>query len=70
MLVEGDNLLGDGVNVAARLESLARPGGVCISNAVFEQVQDRLGLEFESLGEHAVKNISRPVRVGASIRRQ
>ncbi len=63
VLVEGENLMGDGVNVAARLESLARPGGVCISNAVLEQVQDRLGLEFEDLGAHEVKNISRPVRV-------
>ena len=63
VLVDGENLMGDGVNVAARLESLARPGGVCISNAVLEQVQDRVGLEFEDLGEHAVKNISRPVRV-------
>ena len=63
VLVEGDNLLGDGVNVAARLEGLAQPGGVCISSAVFEQVQDRLGLEFEDLGEHTVKNIARPVRV-------
>ena len=63
VLVEGDNLLGDGVNVAARLESLARPGGLCISNSVFEQVQDRLGLEFENLGKHSVKNIARPIRV-------
>jgi WD40 repeat protein len=63
VVVDGENLLGDGVNVAARLESLARPGGVCISNAVLEQVQDKLGLEFEDLGEHVVKNIARPVRV-------
>ncbi len=55
VMVEGDNLFGDGVNVAARLESLARPGGVCISNAVLDQVRDRLGLEFEDLGHHEVK---------------
>ena len=63
VLVEGDNLMGDGVNVAARLEALARPGGVCISSAVVEHVQDRLGLEFEDLGPQVVKNIARPVRV-------
>jgi len=63
VLVEGGNLMGDRVNVAARLESLARPGGVCISNAVLEHVQDSLGLEFEDLRHHEVKNISRAVRV-------
>jgi WD40 repeat protein len=63
VIVEGDNLLGDGVNIAARLEALAPPGGVCVSDAVLSQVRDRLGLDFLDLGEHTVKNISRPVRV-------
>jgi class 3 adenylate cyclase len=63
VIVEGDNLLGDGVNIAARLEALAPPGGVCVSEAVLSQVRDRLSLDFLDLGEHTVKNISRPVRV-------
>ncbi len=63
VIVEGDNLLGDGVNIAARLEAMAPPGGVCVSEAVLSQVRDRLGLDFLDLGEHTVKNISRPVRV-------
>ena len=63
VIVEGDNLLGDGVNIAARLEALAPPGGVCLSEAVLSQVRDRLSLDFLDLGEHAVKNIARPVRV-------
>ncbi len=63
VIVEGDNLLGDGVNIAARLEAMAPPGGVCVSEAVLSQVRDRLSLDFLDLGEHTVKNISRPVRV-------
>ena len=63
VMVEGDNLLGDGVNIAGRLESLARPGGLCISDTVIHHVRDREGLEFEDLGEHTVKNISHPVHV-------
>ncbi len=63
VMVEGDNLFGDGVNVAARLESLARAGGLCISDTVVSHVRDRLGLEFEDLGAHEVKNIAHPVRV-------
>jgi adenylate cyclase len=54
---------GDGVNVAARLEALAEPGGVFVSNTVCEHVRDRLPFTFEDLGEHQVKNIARPVRV-------
>ena len=61
VVVEGDNLMGDGVNVAARLEALSRPGGICISEAVYAQARDRLSLEFLDLGEHKVKNIARPV---------
>ena len=61
VVVEGDNLMGDGVNVAARLEALSHPGGVCISDAVYAQARDRLSLEFVDLGEHRVKNIALPV---------
>ncbi len=50
VIVEGDNLLGDGVNIAARLEALAPPGGVCLSEAVLSQVRDRLSLDFIDLG--------------------
>ena len=60
VVVEGDNLMGDGVNVAARLEALSRPGGICVSEAVHAQARDRLSLEFVDLGEHKVKNIARP----------
>jgi TolB-like protein/class 3 adenylate cyclase len=63
VMVEGDNLLGDSVNVAARLESLAEPGGICVRRAVRNQVRDKLPLVFEDLGEVEVKNIARPIRV-------
>jgi adenylate cyclase len=62
VIVEGDDIYGDGVNVAARLEGLAEPGGVCISAKVHDEVRDRLDLNFEDLGEQEVKNIARPVR--------
>ncbi len=61
VIVDGANLMGDGVNIAARLESLAPPGGLCISDTVLSQIRDRLALDFLDLGEHAVKNIARPV---------
>jgi TolB-like protein/class 3 adenylate cyclase len=63
IVVEGDNLLGDGVNVAARLEGLAEPGSICVRRAVRNQVRDKLPLVFEDLGEVEVKNITRPIRV-------
>ena len=63
VVVEGDNLMGNGVNVAARLEALSQPGGICISESVYAQARDRLSLEFVDLGEHRVKNIARPVHV-------
>lgn len=63
VVVDGDNLMGDGVNVAARLEALAPPGGICISEAIHAQVRDRLSLDFRDMGEHSMKNIARPVRV-------
>jgi adenylate cyclase len=63
VIVEGDDLYGDGVNIAARIEALADPGGVLVSNTVHDQVRDRLPFVFEDLGEQQVKNIARPVRV-------
>src|SRR5207342_3450013 len=63
VIVEGDDLYGDGVNIAARIEALADAGGVFVSNTVHDQVRDRLPFIFEDLGEQQVKNIARPVRV-------
>ena len=63
VIVEGDDILGDGVNVAARLESIAQPGGICISAAVRDEVWDRLEVGYEDLGDQYVKNINRPIRV-------
>jgi adenylate cyclase len=63
VIVEGDDLYGDGVNIAARIEALADAGGVFVSNTVHDQVRDRLPFVFEDLGEQQVKNIARPVRV-------
>jgi adenylate cyclase len=63
VIVEDDDIFGDGVNVAARLESLAEPGGICISAAVRDQVADRIPVGFQDLGDQQVKNISRPIRV-------
>jgi adenylate cyclase len=63
VIVEGDDLYGDGVNIAARVEALADAGGVLVSNTVHDQVRDRLPFVFEDLGEQRVKNIARPVRV-------
>jgi adenylate cyclase len=65
VIVEEDDIFGDGVNVAARLEALAEPGGICVSRVVRDQVRDRLDYTFEDLGEQQVKNIARPVRVYA-----
>ena len=65
VIVEGDDLYGDGVNVAARLQSLAEPGGVAISGSVRDQVAGKIAAELEDLGEHSVKNIARPIRVFA-----
>ena len=60
---EKERIYGDGVNIAARMESLCEGGGVCISGTAFEHVENKLDLEFEDLGEHEVKNITKPVRV-------
>jgi TolB-like protein/class 3 adenylate cyclase len=63
VIVEPDDIYGDGVNIAARVEALADAGGVFVSNTVYDQVRDRLPFVFEDLGEHEVKNIVRPVRI-------
>ena len=63
VIVEGERLYGDGVNIAARLESLAIPGGICISGTVYDQVENKLALTYEYQGEQTVKNIAKPVRV-------
>ena len=63
VIVDRDELYGDGVNVAARLESLAEPGGICISRKVLHEVRDKLEVGFEFLGDQAVKNIERPIPV-------
>ena len=65
IIVEDDDIFGDGVNVAARLEALAEPGGLCISRMVRDQIRDKLPFAFEDLGERSIKNIARPVRVYA-----
>src|SRR6516164_5620864 len=63
VIVAGDDIYGDGVNIAARIEALADAGGVFVSNTVYDHVRDRLPFAFEDLGERQVKNITRPVRV-------
>ena len=63
IIVEGSDIYGDGVNVAARLEGLADPGGICISGPAFDTVDGKLDLAFESVGEQQVKNIAKPVRI-------
>src|SRR5271166_5761900 len=62
VLIEGDDILGDGVNVAARLEGICQPGGVCVSGSAYEHVQGRVAVDFADLGEQRLKNIVRPVR--------
>src|SRR5438477_2047625 len=63
IIIDGDDIYGDGVNIAARLETLCDPGGVCISRAANEQIRDKLSIAFADLGEQAVKNIARAVGV-------
>jgi TolB-like protein/class 3 adenylate cyclase/Tfp pilus assembly protein PilF len=65
VIVEEHDIFGDGVNVAARLETLAEPGGICVSGTVYDQIRDKLLYPFEDRGEQSVKNIARPVRVYA-----
>jgi class 3 adenylate cyclase len=63
ILIDGEDILGDGVNVAARLEGICEPGGVCLSISAYEQVRGRIEAEFVDFGEQALKNIARPVRL-------
>ena len=63
VIADGEDLYGDGVNIAARLETLSQPGGLCISGPVFDQIKNKLQLDYEDLGEQTVKNIAEPLRV-------
>ncbi len=65
VVVQDTDLLGDGVNIAARIEGVAEPGGVCISGSVYDQIQNKLSLQFRQLGEKSFKNIAQPVRTFA-----
>src|SRR5690348_15334600 len=65
ILIEGDDILGDGVNVAARLEGIAEPGGICISSSAYDQVRGKVSVEFTDLGEQTLRNIARPIRAYA-----
>jgi len=65
ILIDGDDILGDGVNVAARLEGIAEPGGICLSSSAYEQVRDKVRVDFTDLGEQILKNIARPIRAYA-----
>jgi class 3 adenylate cyclase len=65
ILIEGEDILGDGVNIAARLEGIAQPGGICISSSAYEQVRGKVGVEFADLGEQTLKNIARPIHTYA-----
>jgi TolB-like protein len=65
ILIEGDDILGDGVNVAARLEGIAEPGGICISASAYDQVRGKVAVDFTDLGELYLKNIARPIRAYA-----
>jgi len=62
VLEEGERIYGDGVNIAARMESLAEAGGICISGTVYNAIENKIGLEYEDLGNHEVKNIDKPIR--------
>ena len=67
IIIDGKDIFGDGVNIAARLESICEPGGLCISDLACDQVRDKLPLSFADRGEQQVKNIARPVRVFAPV---
>ena len=65
VIVDGDNIFGDGINIAARLQALAKPGTICVSQTVYEQVKNKLNFRYRPLGSHRVKNIAEPVRAYA-----
>jgi TolB-like protein len=67
VIVEPHDIFGDGVNIAARLESIAEPGGICISSSAYDHIRGKVGIEFVDLGEQALKNIGRPVRAYAAV---
>jgi TolB-like protein len=62
ILIEGDDILGDGVNIAARLEGIAEPGGICVSSSAYDQVRGKVPVDFTDLGEQTLKNIDQPIR--------
>jgi class 3 adenylate cyclase len=68
VIVEPHDIFGDGVNIAARLESIAEPGGICISSAAYDQIRGKVGAEFADMGEQNLKNIALPVRAYAMVR--
>jgi TolB-like protein/Tfp pilus assembly protein PilF len=70
VIVEPHDIFGDGVNIAARLEGIAEPGGVCISSSTYDQVRGKVGIEFADLGDQNLKNIDRPVRAYALVREE
>ena len=67
VIIEPHDIFGDGVNIAARLESIAEPGSICISSSAYDQVQSKVGVEFADLGEQNLKNIDRPIRAYAVV---
>ena len=67
ILIDGEDILGDGVNVAARLEGAAEPGGICLSSSAYEQVSGKVAVEFSDVGEQTLKNIARPIRAYAVV---
>jgi TolB-like protein len=70
VIVEPHDIFGDGVNIAARLESIAEPGGICISSAAYDHIRGKVGVEFADIGEQNLKNIARPVRAYAAIQEE
>jgi class 3 adenylate cyclase len=70
VLIEGDDILGDGVNVAGRLEGICEPGGVCVSGSAYEHVHGRVAADFADLGAQSLKNIAKSVRCDRKDRRE
>src|SRR5215813_8165240 len=68
VIVEPHDVIGDGVNIAARLEGIAESGGICISSSAYDHIGDRVGVEFADMGEQNLKNIARPIRAYAVVR--
>ena len=68
IIIDGDDIFGDGVNIAARVENECEPGGVCLSDDVYRQVRNKSSFDFDDLGERTLKNIDRPIRLYAALR--